>query len=116
MNSRTAAALAAGLEDLDALSAALVSTFNTTPFPTCSRLARAIRTALGPNIWKSLEPDTFARIDATLRDVRALHLAVDGLPGIPPELTARIHVIGDALLEYRTSLEPAEEEAELLAA
>lgn len=103
-------------EHLDVLGAALVRAFHTAPFPVCSRLARAIRTTMSPSdIWKTLQPDTFARADAMLRDVRTLHLAVDGLPGIAPELTARIPVLGAVLLEYRASLAYAGAEPELLA-
>jgi hypothetical protein len=117
MNARTAAALTTALEDLNTLGAALVRTFNTAPFPTCSRLARTIRTTLSPSdIWKTLEPGTFARADAMLRDVQTLRLSVDGLPGIDPKLAARVRAIGDALLEYRAALEPAAVGAELLAA
>ena len=54
-------------EHLDVLGAALVSTFHTAAFPVCSRLARAIRTTMSPSdIWKTLQPDTFARADAML--------------------------------------------------
>lgn len=117
MNSRTAADLTAALEDLNALGATLVRNFHTAPFPVCSRLARAIRTVLSKSdAWKTLEPDTFARADAMLRDVRALHLAVENLPGIDPELMARLLSVGDTLLSYQASLEPAAAETELLAA
>lgn len=99
--------LIAATEHLDVLGAALVSAFHTAPFPVCSRLARAIRTTMSPSyIWKTLQSDTFARADAMLRDVRALHLAVDGLPGIGPDLVERVHLVGDILLDYRTSLNP----------
>lgn len=117
MNSRTAADLTAALEDLNTLGAALVRAFHTAPFPICSRLARAIRKALSrSDMWKSLEPDTFARADAMLRDVHALRLAVDGLPGIDPVFTARLRSVGNALLDYKESLQPAAAETELLAA
>lgn len=116
MNSCTASGLRAGLEDLTALGSSLLRTFNTAPFPVCSRLARAIRTVLSKSdVWKTLEPDTFARADAMLRDIRTLHLAAENLPGIAPELTARLLFLGDTLLDYRASLEPAAAVAELLA-
>lgn len=121
MNSRTAADLAAALDDLNALGAALIRTFNMAPFPTCSRLARAIRATLShSDAWKTLEPDTLDRADAMLREAQALHLAVVDLPGIDRELTARILVVNTALLEYRAYLlepdGPVATAAELLAA
>lgn len=117
MNSRTAADLAAALEDLNTVGAALVRNFHAGPFPICSRLARAIRTALSKSdAWKTLEPDTYARADAMLRDIRTLHLAAESLLGIDPGLVARLLSVGDTLLDYRASLEPAAAEAELLAA
>lgn len=117
MNPRIATDLTAGLLDLTTLGAMLVRDFNSATFPTCSRLARAIRATLSPaHICKSLEDDAIPHADAMLRDVRALHDAVTVLACIPTELTARISGIADALLAYRASLEPAAEAEELLAA
>ncbi|QOT19553.1 hypothetical protein [Paenarthrobacter sp. YJN-5] len=121
MNSRTAADLSAALDDLNALGSALIRTFNTAPFPTCSRLARAIRATLShSDAWKTLEPDTLDRADAMLLDAQGLHLAVVDLPGIVQKLTARILVVNTALLEYRAHLlepdSPVATAAELLAA
>lgn len=117
MNTCITSALRAGLEDLTALGTTLLRTFNTAPFLICSRLTRTIRMTLSPaDIWKTLEPDTHARADAMLRDVRALHFAVAGLPGVDLGLTAKLLAVGDALLDYRASLSRADTSAALVPA
>lgn len=110
-----ASELAAAFEHLTALGTALVLHFHPGPFRICTRLARTITTIVSPSdIWRTLEPDRFSRADAMLRDIRALHLAVDGLPGIEPKLAARILTVGDTVLNYRAALEPGAVETNLI--
>lgn len=94
-------------DHLATIGAALVSSFQAAPFPVCSRLSRAIRTAMShSDIWKTMEPDTLARADAMLRDIQTLRLFVEDRPCLDPEITELVHVVGEILLGYRAALNP----------
>lgn len=104
------------MEDLLSLGTALVRNFHTGPFPSCTRLARNIRTVLTPRTASSAFPDPITRADAMLRQVTALQADIAGLDGIGTWHEHRLAKTAATLADYRASLEPSAAAAELLAA
>jgi hypothetical protein len=108
--------LDAAMEELLSLGTALIRNFHTGPFPSCTRLARNIRTVLTPRTGSLAFPDTVARADAMLCQVTALQADIAGLPGIGAWHEHRLAKAAGTLADYRAALEPTTAAAELLAA